>query len=242
MSDGFYSTDWDNQDGSQGYTNQAFDQNAYSANAYDNSYDQSQSYNPNMYNGDMYTPDQSKAPPTDMYSGGFEDEPPLLEELGINFDHIYQKTVAVMNPWKHTSSEVINEVDLTGPFVFCMALGAAMLMVGKVQFGYIYGIGAVGVIGMWFLLNLMAPKGAHVGVIASVLGYCILPIVILSVINILIDLKGIIGTVASIAAVLWCAVSASRLFSDGLEMKRQQILVAYPCGILYAVFALLTVF
>lgn len=49
----------------------------------------------------------------------------------------------------------------------------------------------------------MAPKGAHVGVIASVLGYCILPIVILSVINILIDLKGIIGTVASIAAVLW---------------------------------------
>ena len=107
-----------------------------------------------------------------MYSGGFEDEPPLLEELGINFDHIYQKTVAVMNPWKHTSSEVINEgkiigpnqakirpkfylthflVDLTGPFVFCMALGAAMLMVGKVQFGYIYGIGAVGVIGMWFL-------------------------------------------------------------------------------------------
>ena len=52
-------------------------------------------------------------------------------------------------------------------------------------------------------LNLMAPKGAHVGVIASVLGYCILPIVILSVINILIDLKGIIGTVASIAAVLW---------------------------------------
>ena len=56
MSDGFYSTDWDNQDGSQGYTNQAFDQNAYSPNAYDNSYDQSQSYNPNMYNGDMYTP------------------------------------------------------------------------------------------------------------------------------------------------------------------------------------------
>ena len=32
-----------------------------------------------------------------------------------------------------------------------MALGAAMLMVGKVQFGYIYGIGAVGVMGMWTL-------------------------------------------------------------------------------------------
>ena len=57
----------------------------------------------------------------------------------------------------------------------------------------------------------MAPKGAHVGVIASVLGYCILPIVILSVINILIDLKGIIGTVASIAAVLWSVPPKSTL-------------------------------
>merc|ERR1711970_439535 len=66
-----------------------------------------------MYNGEMYTPDQNKSPPTEMYGGGFEDEPPLLEELGINFDHIWQKTIAVLNPWKHTSSEVINEVDLT---------------------------------------------------------------------------------------------------------------------------------
>ena len=48
---------------------------------------------------------------------------------------------------------MVNEVDLTGPFVFCMALGAAMLMVGKVQFGYIYGIGAVGVFGMWLLVR-----------------------------------------------------------------------------------------
>ena len=50
MSDGFYDTDWTNQDSSQGYTNQAYDQNAYSG------YDQSQSYNPNTYGGDMYTP------------------------------------------------------------------------------------------------------------------------------------------------------------------------------------------
>jgi len=185
-------------------------------------------------------------PPTneDPYTGGFESEPPLLEELGINFDHIYQKTVAVLNPFKHTESAIVNEVDLTGPFVFCMALGTAMLMAGKVHFGYIYGIGAVGVVGMWVLLNLMAPKGAHLGVIASVLGYCILPIVFLSLLNIFpfFDLKGIVGTVCSISSVIWCAVSASKLFSDGLEMKRQQVLVAYPCAILYSVFALLTVF
>merc|ERR1712002_964164 len=229
-SDGFYQSNYG--DVNQDYSQQAYsqqDNNAYYGNTggyggYDASYNgqQQDMYNPNAaYTGNIMTPQMPAKPDglPDNYSGGFEDEPPLLEELGINFDHIYQKTVAVMNPWKHTSSEVINEVDLTGPFVFCMALGAAMLMVGKVQFGYIYGIGAVGVIGMWFLLNLMAPKGAHLGVIASVLGYCILPIVILSVINILVSLQGILGTIAAPAAVCWCAISASKLFSDGLEMK-----------------------
>ena len=53
----------------------------------------------------------------------------------------------------------------------------------------------------------MAPKGAHLGVIASVLGYCILPIVILSVVNILVSLQGILGTIAAPAAVCWWAHS-----------------------------------
>ena len=34
-----------------------------------------------------------------MFGGDdFENEPPLLEELGINFDHIWTKTQAVVNP------------------------------------------------------------------------------------------------------------------------------------------------
>ena len=33
---------------------------------------------------------------------GFEDEPPLLEELGINPDHIMQKTLTVLNPMRST--------------------------------------------------------------------------------------------------------------------------------------------
>merc|ERR1712130_126299 len=245
MADGFYNTDWSQTDQGQSYANQgygSYDPNAFQQQGYSNQGYNDQFAQQNSYSGDMYTPGASAAPANDVYAGGFEDEPPLLEELGINFDHIWQKTMAVMNPWKTTESSVVNEVDLTGPFVFCMALGAAMLMVGKVQFGYIYGIGAVGVVGMWLLLNLMAPKGAHLGVIASILGYCILPIVMLSVVNILVDLQGVLGTFASGGAVCWCALSASKLFSDGLEMKRQQVLVAYPCGILYAVFALLTVF
>jgi hypothetical protein len=35
-----------------------------------------------------------------------DNEPPLLEELGINFDHIRQKTVAVLNPMHIATADV----------------------------------------------------------------------------------------------------------------------------------------
>lgn len=54
--------------------------------------------------------------------------------------------------------------------------------------------------------------------------------------------RGVIGTVLTIATVLWCSWSASKLFVTALQMDSQQPLVAYPCALVYAVFALLTVF
>merc|ERR1711871_179412 len=39
----------------------------------------------------------------------YENEPPLLEELGINFDHIYTKTFLVLHPLKEMDEVVIND-------------------------------------------------------------------------------------------------------------------------------------
>lgn len=50
-------------------------------------------------------------------------------ELGINFDHIWQKTLTVLNPLKPADGSIMNETDLTGPILFCIALGATLLMV-----------------------------------------------------------------------------------------------------------------
>ena len=44
------------------------------------------------------------------------------------------------------------------------------------------------------------------------------------------------------AAVGWCASCASKFFVSALGMDSQQLLVAYPCALVYGVFALLTVF
>lgn len=52
-----------------------------------------------------------------------------LAELGINFDHIWQKTLTVLHPLKVADGNIMNETDLAGPMVFCLAFGATLLLV-----------------------------------------------------------------------------------------------------------------
>merc|ERR1712117_878862 len=154
-----------------------------------------------------------------------------MGELGINPDHILQKTLTVLNPMRSTDASIAGDSDLAGPIVFAVAFGSFIMFSGKLYFNYIYGIGLLGCVAMYCLLNLM-----------SVSGYCLLPIVGLSGISILFSLSGFVGNILTGAAVTWCAISSSKLFVTALEMKQQQLLVAYPCALLYGVFALITMF
>ncbi|NXT28580.1 YIPF7 protein, partial [Syrrhaptes paradoxus] len=177
-----------------------------------------------------------------IYADGFDDEPPLLEELGINFEHIWQKTLTVLNPVKPADGSIMNETDLTGPLVFCLALGGTLLLAGKVHFGYVYGMSAVGCLAMHALLNLMSIPGVSHGCVASVLGYCLLPMVILSSSAVVFSLQGTLGSLLALFIIGWCSLSASKIFTSALAMEGQQLLIAYPCALLYGLFALLTVF
>ncbi|XP_071522106.1 protein YIPF5 isoform X2 [Panulirus ornatus] len=189
----------------------------------------------------IMTPGPSpESPVPETYS--LEDEPPLLEELGINPDAIVQKTLTVLNPMRRTDPLILQDTDLAGPLAFCLAFGSFLLLSGKVQFGYIYGIGMLGCVSMYGLLNMMSLSGVSLGVVVSILGYCLLPMVALAGVNVLISLQGPMGMILTGAAILWCSVSASKLFVTGLAMDHQQPLIAYPCALLYAVFALITIF
>ncbi|KAH8878244.1 Protein YIPF5 [Schistosoma japonicum] len=77
------------------------------------------------------------------YSGGsiykgqeedYENEPPLLEELGINFSHIVQKTSSVLVPFKESSQEVLDDTDLAGPLVFCLLFGCTLMFVSFIRY------------------------------------------------------------------------------------------------------------
>ncbi|XP_051534318.1 protein YIPF5-like [Myxocyprinus asiaticus] len=243
-----YSVDDQNQ-GGYGYSNT---EDPYSKPYGQNDYSQSMGYSapPGMippqqpYMGQIYQPTPAFTPTSSqsIYSSSFEDEPPLLEELGINFDHIWQKTLTVLHPLKAADGSIMNETDLAGPMVFCLAFGATLLLTGKIQFGYVYGISAIGCLGMYCLLNLMSMTGVSFGCVASVLGYCLLPMIILSSFGVLFSLQGMMGIILTAAIIGWCSLSASKIFISALAMDGQQLLVAYPCALLYGVFALISVF
>ncbi len=54
--------------------------------------------------------------------------------------------------------------------------------------------------------------------------------------------RGLVGLAMTLLTVLWCSWSAAKLFVSALALDSQQPLVAYPCCLVYGVFALLTVF
>lgn len=46
----------------------------------------------------------------------------------------------------------------------------------------------------------------------------------------------------SALSILWCSFSAAKLFAAALDLDQQRILVAYPCALLYSMFAMITIF
>ena len=145
---------------------------------------------------------------------------------------------------------ILDDMDLAGPLLFCLALGFVLLLRGKVHFGYIYGVGTIGCLAMYFLLNLMCPPQRHIEIqhAISILGYCLLPMVFLAitstVLPLWLDVKlyGIVGFIVTCSVVAWSTWSAASMFVGHLSMYNQKVLVAYPVFLVYVTFALITVF
>jgi hypothetical protein len=175
-------------------------------------------------------------------TGGFEGEPPLLEELGINFSHIQAKSMTVLNPLSHVDEHIMDDADLAGPAFYCFCFGTCLLLSGKSNFNYIYGVALFGSASLYTLLNLMSERGIDAYRVASVLGYCLLPMVGIGAVSVVMILDGLFGYLLSIISILWATYAASGIFVVVLKMSDQRLLVAYPIGLLYGCFALLSIF
>lgn len=183
------------------------------------------------------------APPSQSTTS-FEDEPPLLEELGINMPAVIAKARLVANPFSKIDSTFADDADMTGPLLLCLALGFLHLLQRKVQFSVIYSQATVGCLAVYLVFNLMSNSGIDLYRSTSILGYALLPMVLLSFLAALLPVKSVRPLAAALggSCIFWSSTTATKIFVAVLGMDDQFWLVWYPLALLYSSFAIITVF
>ena len=181
-----------------------------------------------------------------------EYEAPLLEELGVNWEHIMMKTKAVVIPFRRFQKQqqsaltdpsiIVEDADLAGPLAYALLLGGELLITGKLQFGYIYGFGLFGCLAMTLILNLMSPTSISFWSVTSILGYALIPVNLLAAMKIVLFSFATLVQVLAIITVVWSTTASTRLLEIGYGLTDQRYLLAYPIALLYSAFVLITIF
>ncbi len=158
----------------------------------------------------------------------------------------------------------MDDADLAGPFLFCALFGTFLLLSGKLWFGYVCGLAALGAFSLNFIFSMMSPplsqdemnaaQSQHyggsnhlsstltLGRSSSVLGYCLLPLVFASLLGVLLPLDSLIGYIVVSLAIAWCTYSSSAMFCVVGRMTNMRGLVAYPLALFYVGFGIMAIF
>lgn len=183
--------------------------------------------------------------PSQPSTTSFDDEPPLLEELGINIGAVVNKVKLVANPLSKIDNTFADDADMTGPVILYLLLGFLLLLQRKVQFGVIYGQATIGCLAVYIVFNLMAARSSiDLYRVTSILGYALLPMVVLSFFAVFVPVKTyrILGTILGGSCIFWSTTTATKIFVAVLAMHDQFWLVWYPLALVYTSFAFITVF
>lgn len=110
--------------------------------------------------------------------------------------------------------KVAIEDDMAGTFLVCVMFGVLLMLRGKIEFGNIYGFGLTGCGGICLLINLLTPKGVYVQLYStiSIMGYCLLPFVLLAGSALFVKLLHPVGLVFGLLTILWSSVTATKFF------------------------------
>ncbi|OMO82177.1 hypothetical protein CCACVL1_12045 [Corchorus capsularis] len=175
-------------------------------------------------------------------SASFDDEEPLLDELGIHPDQIWHKTKSILNPFR-VNSTVHKDSDLSGPIFLYLALCLFQLLAGKIQFGVILGWIVVSSIFLYIVFNMLAGRNGNLDLhtCTSVIGYCMLPVVILSAASLFIPQgTNIIRYAMAGGFVLWATRACTNLMvalADGVSLDTYVLFVRG--GVAYETFVVI---
>jgi hypothetical protein len=174
--------------------------------------------------------------------------------------------LAVLNPLARIDQHIMDDSDLAGPILFFLLFGTFLLISGKVHFGFIYGLALLGSTSLHVILSLMSPPlsaadasphhdhratghgSSHLSSTltfprsASVLGYCLLPMVLTSLIGVVVPMDGLFGYLLTSLAIAWCTYSASGMFCAVGRMSDMRGLVVYPLALFYVGFGIMGIF
>lgn len=136
-----------------------------------------------------------------------------------------------------------------GPLLLAALLGTLHLVMGKLHFGVILGWSVVAACVLAFIVNQLAGDGnpdSSKLVLYScccLLGYCLLPIVLLTFIALFIPGRNAFHYTSAVLCVMWSTYMASGLFIQrSICLEDVRALIAYPCFLIYTTFALLTLY
>ncbi|OIW13260.1 hypothetical protein TanjilG_14193 [Lupinus angustifolius] len=174
----------------------------------------------------------------------FDDEPPLLEELGINTKQIWTKTTSILNPFRSSNPNLHDDADLSGPVLCLIMFGLFQLLAGKIHFGIILGWVTVSALFLYVVFNMLAGRNGNLDLYrcVSLIGYCMLPMVILSALSLFLPQGGVVISGVAAIFVIWSSRVCTRLLVQVARWDEHRGLVAYGCFLIYTLFSLLVVF
>lgn len=178
----------------------------------------------------------------------FEDEPPILEELGIDIGAILRKSKSVL--MGKVGADSLSDVDMGGPLIFATCLAALHLLHGKMHFGVILGWSAVSFTAFWFIVHQLAGLGSRsdrecidLYNCSACLGYCLLPMVATNVVAVFLPHASRISVVLFSLASVYCALLAAKLVVKRAPFLREQFsTIAYPAFLYYITLGLISMY
>lgn len=178
-------------------------------------------------------------------AGSLPEDPPLLEELGIDFGVIKKESRLIFKVLQRSAVDFsfVKNGDLSGPITFVALYTLGLVLNRKVHFGYIYFISLLTTLSTYFLLNVLDTKRIGLLECCSVLGYSFLPVVFFSFASIVTGALGLgFRLCCGIACAVWASYTACEVFCQYLSLSNRRLVLGYPLLLAYLGFVVIVLF
>ncbi|KAG9391483.1 YIPF5 YIP1 family [Carpediemonas membranifera] len=182
----------------------------------------------------------------------FNDEAPLLEELGIDLWAMKKKLIFSLFPFREAPVDIASNSEMAFPIWALVALSIILLFAKKLVFKQILATFLLSTVALDGLIHLMVseftarnrdgPISTEIYMVMSAMGYGVLPVLFLAVSRtLLVSFKSWVGGALCVVTLVWAASISTQLLSRAMAVPQQKFIIAYPVAMIHAVMILMLV-